>query len=166
MYETRLANDFLIGKGVPYSIILREMAPKIKSDVDKINWKKEYGKTPTNAKKRAFVWGMAIHNLQDTFAHSTFIDKTGKGDYIRFDHSNNNQCDDIDKYRERYYTITKKAVDAAMRKYKDPSHPYGTYSEFSPVLEATQFKLGHIFQYIKELAGEGIARSYKNVSYK
>lgn len=166
IHETRLANAFTTGKGVPYSVILKEMAPKIQNDISRINWKKEYGKTPTNAQKRAFVWGMAIHNLQDTFAHSTFIDKTGKKDYIRFDHANNNQCDDVDKYRERYYTITKKAVDAAMRKYKDSSHPSGTYEEFSSVLEATQFKLGHIYQYIKELAGDGIAKPYKNVSYK
>ncbi len=164
IYETRLANAFTTGKGVPYSVILKEIAPQIKSDIDKINWKKEYGKTPTNAQKRAFVWGMAIHDLQDTFAHSSFVWKSGK--YVRLKHEDLDNCDDILVYKERYYSTTKMAVDAAMRKYKNSSHPSGTYEEFSPILKATRFKLGNIYLNIKELAGDGIAKPYKNVSYK
>lgn len=51
----------------------------------------------TNARKRAFCWGIAIHSLADAFAHSTCY-TNGKA----IIHGNNDAADNIEIARSRH----------------------------------------------------------------
>ena len=108
---------------------------------------------------------MAIHNLQDTFAHSTFEYKNGK--WARITHKDGHpdgNCDQKTRVTQRY-NLAVKAVKAAIAKYEDSSHPSGTYKEYSSVLEATEFRMGDIYENIKKVAGSSLAAPYAAVSY-
>ena len=108
---------------------------------------------------------MAIHNLQDTFAHSTFEYKNGK--WVRITHAGGHpdgNCDEKKRCEERY-NLAVKAVNAAIRKYENSSHPSGSYAEYSPVLEAREFRVGDIYENIKKVAGSSLAASYASVNH-
>lgn len=58
-------------------------------DVNSIKWDSAnaYGTAKlTPGKKRALVWGMALHTLSDTFAHSVYIYDREKGRYRHLEH--------------------------------------------------------------------------------
>lgn len=166
IYETRLANQLQFGRSASHSIkYMQELATSIKSDIDKIPWKQEFGKTPTKAQKRDFVWGMAIHNLQDTFAHSSFVRHGDiwyrlKHDYDNFD----NSCDNTKVCTERYETA-RRATDAALVKFERSDHPSGTYNEYSVMLNTQAFKLGNIYKNISIIVGSTLASPYHSVNY-
>ncbi|MBO5072882.1 MAG: hypothetical protein J6C32_07945, partial [Eubacterium sp.] len=77
IYETQLANRMQYGGTVS---VPRGLSGKVKKEIDedlavlKKYWSKELasGKVTKQA-KRDFVWGMAIHTLTDTFAHSAYV---------------------------------------------------------------------------------------------
>ena len=50
----------------------------MKQDLNNINWNSALsGYTVNNANKKFFLWGCALHNLTDTFAHSTKYKNNG-----------------------------------------------------------------------------------------
>ncbi len=165
IYETRLANQFTDDRGVTVPANMQWMRLAIEDAVKNINWKGQFGSTPSKGTKRAFVWGMAIHNLQDTFAHSTYEYKNGKWIPINHDKGNvDNDCDHTIRCETRY-TLAVKAVKAAIRKYENSSHPSGSYAEYSSVLEAREFRMGDIYENIKKVAGSSFAAPYASVNY-
>lgn len=165
IYETRLANQFTDKKEAATPANMQWMRLAIEDAVKNINWKQQFGSTPSAGTKRASVWGMAIHNLQDAFAHSTYEYKNGKWISINHDKGNkDNDCDHKKRCGTRY-DLAVKAVNAAIRKYENSSHPSGSYAEYSPVLEAREFRMGDIYENIKKVAGSSLAAPYASVNY-
>ena len=158
VYETRLANQMqtkttaAIPRGMQTDI-----ANEIKNDISKINWSKQFGSSITNGKKRAFVWGMALHSLSDVFAHST---TDGLGERITHD---NNRADNPSYYSLRWDCAVE-AVTLALNNYSSSIYQSGTYNEFSPVKKQAQFMLINIYEYIKETGGVSVANTYKTKS--
>ena len=72
-----------------------------------------YTSTPSPGVKRAFVWGMAIHTLADSFAHSV---TTWSGSRVK--HSSSNKSVDADNtaYLSMRWTSAQKAVKLALKK--------------------------------------------------
>ena len=165
IYQTRLANQLQFGGTATHPIKnMQGLANSIKSDIDNIPWQQEFGKTPTKAQKREFVWGMAIHNLQDTFAHSTFV---RNGDiWYRLKHNNDFDisCDNTAKNPERY-EVARKVTNAALVKFEKSNHPSGTYNEYSSMLNIYSFKLGNIYKNISIIVGSTLAAPYQSVNY-
>jgi len=157
IYITRLANQLKSGKTalVPNGIT-DTIKNQIKGDIGKIDWQREYGDTPSKGEKRAFVWGMAIHSLADTFAHSAY-DISGKK-IIK-----HNDADDIGVIKTRY-THAQKAALAAMEIYKLGENASGTFSQYSAVKSATKYRLVNLEEYMTQVAGENVGKQYKNVS--
>ncbi len=165
IYETRLANQLQFGGTATYPIKnMQELASAIKNDINNIPWQQEFGKAPTKAQKREFVWGMAIHNLQDAFAHSTFV---RNGDiWYRLKHNNNFDisCDNTAKSPERY-EVARRVTNAALVKFEKSDHPSGTYNEYSAMLNIYSFKLGNIYKNISIIVGSTLAAPYLSVNY-
>ncbi|MBO5072889.1 MAG: S8 family serine peptidase [Eubacterium sp.] len=159
LYETRLANA--VGKkttirhpglpGVP--------AEKIQKEIAQIDWKNIFGKVPSNKHKRDFLWGMAIHNLSDTFAHSAVV----KGKLIDHTKSDGNRADADRKdiCEDRWYYASK-AVGKALKKYN--TNTEGSWSDYLPVCSQSTFKLVNIYDNIKGTFGEGAASHFKKIN--
>ena len=176
IYETRLANKQKDGgtASIP-SGLSSVIAAEIRDDIAAIKWKKEYdGEMPSDGTKRAFIWGMAIHNLTDTFAHSTFIyrnnrwyrlvHETGKGKY-KWAHS-----DEPEKCGIRW-SHARTAMYAALLQYNKSSHPSGTYKEFNVALQAqssdtenSRYTLGNIYDFVNAVAGYDAAKPFAGVN--
>lgn len=86
IYETELANhvkrDGTYGSFTERSQISSEVAGKIRSSLAQIDWGKEAGYNLYAEDKRAFIWGMALHNLTDAFSHSTGFQENGVKYYL------------------------------------------------------------------------------------
>ena len=87
-FETEIA-DSLDTKGKARNInsksqLSETIQKKIVDSINQIRWDMEFGagNTLTVEDKRAFVWGMALHNLTDAFAHSTGFKKDGVKYYL------------------------------------------------------------------------------------
>lgn len=126
-----------------------------------------------NAKaKRDFVWGMATHALADTFAHSAYVwNKTDK-EWIHLVHKQKNAyqkdkkyavADDVTKYPERW-DDARNAVEESIRRYEKTGHPAGTYNEFRYVKNSDSYRLGKIYDFVKEVAGASAASAYRGSS--
>ena len=157
IYITRLANQLKSGKTalVPNGIT-DTIKNQIKGDIGRIEWQRQYGDTPTKGEKRAFVWGMAIHSLTDTFAHSAYNVSTKK--VIKHTES------DKVEYKPTRLQHAKKAALAAMEIYKLGEIASGTFSQYSAVKNATEYKLVNLEEYMTQVAGANIGTQYKSVS--
>ena len=157
LYETRLANA--VGK----NILIRHPglpgvpAEKIQKEIAQIDWKNIFEKVPSNKNKRDFLWGMAIHNLSDTFAHCAVVNGKRithiKSDGTHADADRKDICED------RWYYASK-AVGKALKKYN--TNTDGSWSDYLPVCSQNTFKLVNIYDNIKGAFGEGAASLFKN----
>lgn len=165
IYLTKLANNISNYKNISRPSTLPSMVEnEIKSDISYIPWSSSDAlnkSNPTNGEKRAFVWGMALHSLADCFAHNTYITVNGKNYPIS--HDRKYPYADTITYKEERYQHAFLAVRSAMEKYKDSSHPNGTYTDFLPLSTATQYKMGGIVNFIYDVAGSSAATPFRNV---
>ena len=158
IYETRLANAVGSNKQPPYAGLSNKVKNEIDDDIAKINWYGLYaGTAPNNAHKRDFLWGMAIHNLADTFAHSAAVN----GNRVKHP-----DADDINIYKERW-TCASKAVASALQAYNTPNAT-GTASHFASVCKQNQFKLINIYPYMESAVGRQTAEIFSShsITYK
>lgn len=165
IYETRVANSIVSGVAVKSPGDLSNSAiNRIKKDVNSIPWtkndkngKKLYTSNPSTGTKRAFVWGMAIHTLADSFAHSS---ATFSGNRVTHNSSNKSIDADNTSYLSLRWSSAQKAVNLAIKKYTASSRPSGTSNEFSPVKEQGQFKMINIEKYITSVDGAKNGATY------
>ena len=169
IYETRVANAISAGGNI-YSPgdISTTVQNTIKKDVKEIPWTKQdrngnkmYTSTPSPGVKRAFVWGMAIHILADSFAHSV---TTWSGSRVK--HSSSNKSVDADNtaYLSMRWTSAQKAVKLALQRYEKGAKISGTSNEFSPVKSQGQFKMINIEKYITSVDGAKNGATYASRS--
>ncbi len=177
IYITQMANKLQYGGVINPPKGLSGKAKKgIVADMDILqkHWKDELHWGTVNAKaKRDFVWGMATHTLADTFAHSAYVwDKTDKK-WIHLVHKKENAyrkskefvgADDITKISERWKDA-RAAVEESVRQYEKTGHPAGTYNEFRYVQNSKSYRLGDIYDYVKDVAGASAASKFKGSSY-
>ncbi|MFR2774656.1 MAG: S8 family peptidase [Anaerostipes sp.] len=82
-FMIKIGNEY--GKGKTYTEVTKDKIPgltatsysRIRSAMSKIQ-KKSFFKNYSNANKKAFIFGMAMHTSTDTFAHSTFRKYNGQ----------------------------------------------------------------------------------------
>ena len=177
IYITQLANKMQYSGTVP---LPDGLSGKVKGEIDadmavlEKYWSKELnGNSVSKKAKRDFVWGMAIHTLTDTFAHSAHIWGKGDGKWVHLVHDQKNAyrknpdyvgADDITKYPDRWEDA-RRAVYAAMCQYEKTAHPAGTYQEFRYVQSSTSYKLGNIYANVMAVAGSGAASAFRNSNY-
>ena len=153
IYITQLANKMQYSGTVA---LPSGLSGKVKGEIDTAMavlgkyWSKELnGNSVTKKAKRDFVWGMAIHTLTDSFAHSAHIWGKNDGKWVHLVHDPNNAyrknpdyvgADDITKCPVRWENA-RSAVYAAMCQYEKTAHPAGTYQEFRYVQSSTTYKL-------------------------
>ena len=177
IYITQLANKMQYSGTVS---LPGGLSGKVKSEIDADMavlgkyWSKGLsGNSVTKKAKRDFVWGMAIHTLTDTFAHSAYIWGKNDGKWVHLVHNQNNAyrknpdyvgADDIAKYPDRWEDA-RRAVYAAMCQYEKTAHPAGTYQEFRYVQSSSTYKLGNIYANVVAVAGSGAASAFRNSNY-
>ncbi len=172
IYETKLANQMQYGGTVA---VTKGLSGKVKKEIDadlavlKDNWSKELAlHKVTKQAKRDFVWGMAIHTLTDTFAHSAYI--WGKKDkkWVHLVHKPENAyqkrqdyavADTTKAYPERWQDA-RRAVYGAMCQYEKTAHPAGTYNEFRYVQDSDSYRLGNIYENVMAVAGTAAATKF------
>ncbi len=176
IYITQAANQMGYGGTVNAP---SGLSPRAKAGIDagisylQKSWKKELASGTVNAKaKRDFVWGMATHTLADTFAHSAYVwNKTDKM-WIHLVHKKENAyrkdkkyavADEPTKYPERW-NDARNAVEESIRRYEKTGHPAGTYNEFRYVKNSDSYRLGKIYDFVKDVAGVSAASGYKGSS--
>ena len=168
IYETEIANCILDG-GTPKDVsgINDLLKREIYKHIGAIPWTLKssegivlYSKYPTAGQKRAFIWGMAIHNLADTFAHSTAV----KGKRIKHNPGNRDKDADNSKYYKKRWDCAVKAVQSAMNRYTNKKHPSGSYLEYKSVCQQEQFQMINIYAYIKEVVGLTKANPFKKAN--
>ena len=174
IYLTKVANNQKYTLDIKLPNGLTAQAKKqIDSEMAYVNLAVKEARDGSPGVRRAIMWGMAIHSLTDTFSHSVFI-KGSDGRYHHMVHDQDKAYNkdvyftgvhDTGKIEERW-ECAKKAVQAAMAQYNNPTHPCGTYKEFNSILEATTFKLGNISTYIQDVTkNSGITAKYMYVNY-
>jgi len=199
IYETRLANALNQGKkltNVTIPLGLNEkVAEQIVKDLGEISsaqeWntvfnvvKKDKNKNASETElvtpkmKRAFVWGMAVHNMADTFAHSVFVKWTdNKMCHLKHDYDQNKDyykellcADDIGEY-DRRWNHANKCVQLSINQFDTSTTTSGTYKEYEPVKNAGDgkkleaYNLANLFTYMKEVSSFSYAYSYIGASY-
>ena len=169
LYETRLANAMTKGGTPPSPGLSGTIKKEIDDDIAKIDWKNLYKNVPSKSHRRDFLWGMALHNLSDTFAHSAVVKGevithkkikkivNGKVKYVNaWEHADN----------ELYYPIrwdcASQAVNNALKKYN--TYTDGSWSDYYPVCSQHIILLANIYENIKAVFGDGAASSFKNRS--
>ena len=73
LYETRLANALTRGGTPSYPGLTDTIRKEITKDIANIDWKGLFGSVPSKKDQRDFLWGMALHNLSDAFAHCAVV---------------------------------------------------------------------------------------------
>lgn len=168
---TMIANNLGKDKGADVKFDFDKKSEMVK-DVNSIKWDSAnaYGTAKlTPGKKRALVWGMALHTLSDTFAHSVYIYDREKGRYRHLDHPkpindnpDNGWADDTRQISKRWADACR-AVDKSMEKYN--AKVDGTYKEFDVV------RASNIEYYLRDLADniweidKSVYLSYVSFSY-
>lgn len=170
VYITRLANAQKYDSGAPAPDgMTATVQSNIVSDVNSINWASGDAlgkKNPTAGEKRAFIWGMAMHTLADTFAHSAY--RNVNGSYHAITHTGKYPGADDTNTIEKRFEDDKEAVSLAMNVYTASNHPNGTYAQFSPVTKEKKkgnekmenYKLGNIYRYVEDVSDAASARSF------
>lgn len=172
VYITRLANKEQYGGavGIPGGMSAT-VSSSIISDINIIDWASEDAlkeKNPSSGKRRAFIWGMALHSLADAFAHSAY--RKVDGAYHAITHSTGKYTGaDSTTIVPKRFEDAKDAVGLAMKKYTDSSCPSGSYEEFKPVFYKRDgkgnYKLGNIYGYVWAVAGASAASSFSGCNY-
>lgn len=103
-YLIKIGNEY--GKGKDYTYVSRSDIPGLSltaynrireafnpsggADAPKLDTviKQKYPKTTEYSKRKAFVFGMAMHTATDTFAHSTYERASSTSDWKRIKHTN------------------------------------------------------------------------------
>ena len=103
---------------------------------------------------------MAIHNLTDSFAHSTTVN--GK----RIKHNEKNKKIDADniKFHPQRWECAIEAVEQSIARYKNNQE--GGLTEYQVLLNQNDFKMINIYDYVKDIYGEITAKYFKNKSEK
>lgn len=176
IYETQLADH--IDKNGNISTFVKtcpldtSIINEIKADLNQIVWSWEFDKTPTQGQRRAFIWGMALHNLTDTFAHSTILFDGTERYYLSHDGKYQAADKTTDAYANRF-KCAKKALDIAISDYDNKRTP--TYKAFVPAcrkkdgglnewVKGRMFELINVYKYVKEVAGAQAAAPFGEVS--
>lgn len=154
IYATRMAEQ--LGKGNSPSkanyvggLSVSERSNMLE-DVKNIDWTAQ-GMT-TNGKKRAFVWGMAMHTAADVFAHSAFVYADGEWCHLAHgdtkEHKNvNDYADNTGKWKERFQAA-ENVVSNIVYIY-DLDNGSGSYGQFEKMnTVAKTFKLKNLSTYI------------------
>jgi len=194
IYETRLANALNQGKNldnveVPSGLSLYSQISilySIESISSDKKWINAFNKTIKDKKKdadeidlvtpkmkRAFVWGMAVHNMADTFAHSVYVkDTNGFFHHLKHDIDQNADyystylCADNEKKYKTRWIHAQECVRKSIARYDLSVKTEGTHEEYTPVKAATQYKLANLYTYMKNVTGNtAYADSYSGSSY-
>ena len=72
-------------------------------------------------------------------------------------------ADKVTKYSERW-DDARNAVEESIRRYEKTGHPAGTYNEFRYVKNSDSYRLGKIYDFVKDVAGVSAASGYKGSS--
>lgn len=162
VYATYMAKCLYLGQNPNKPSKLRQSVyDAMTSQVNMIDWQKVLGGNPTKGRKRAFVWGMAVHSLADAFAHST---TDTKGNVIKHP-----DADDTTVKKNRF-KLAKAAVGKSIDVYEGSTNNVGSYKQFSPVLQAMdgnaddKFKMVNIYPNMVIVAGADAASAYKSVN--
>ena len=176
IYETKWANYQLGNLPKPSLVngLSKSQSAEIEKSINKINWNKELGtisdKNALKRAKRAFIWGMAIHNLTDAFSHSTYVKIDGKYKYVAHDGLTgitappHNTSSTKWAGKERFEAATV-AANASYNMYAKQTISAGTFSEFATARKAKNYKMANIYKYMEEVAGNLIASTYKSCNY-
>lgn len=172
IYNTRLADAYGISKNldtveIPYkfSACAKEMRADLRSIT---NWKAILGAEVTSGRKRAFIWGMAMHNLADVFAHDAYVKRNGKWVHlnheIKFSKRGIPDADDT-KVEETRFKAAKSAVDYALQIYDRKGKI--TDGVFSARL-SSKFKLYKFYTFLAEYnkGNKAAVKSYLPYSIK
>ena len=173
IYATNMANAIGQGK-MPHDADIPSgcsYAADMLSDINAISniigWKHKLvlnGKEPIPARRRAFVWGMALHTLADTFAHSVFVHDKSGWHHLAHDDGKGYDVADKPKEYEPRFANAKASVNKSMEVFSN-KYTAGGYSEFNTVKGQNVYKLKNISSYIQTVAGASAANSYKTYSY-
>lgn len=166
IFQTKLANAKVNGgwQSVSEEGLTTLQRDMMREQLDRINWSEETGKKkPSDADKRAFIWGMAIHSLTDTFSHSIYYN----GEYVAHDGDTSASSPPHTKRSEyageERWEHAKQAVTLAMKKYKEKKS--GSYKEYNPVKGAKNYKMANIYRYVRDVVGGSKAKEFLEVNY-
>lgn len=176
IFETKVADNVTASGGINdfYCPELTDQTQRtyIVKSVKDIEWDTDLKKNSTQGQKRAFIWGMALHNLTDAFAHSTILVDGSERYYL----SHKGKYQAADKTTNAFgnrFKCAKKALDIAINDYDNKRTP--TYKVFAPVCKTTSgglndwvngrmFELINVYKYVKEVAGTQAAAPFGEVS--
>lgn len=172
IYNTRLADAYGISKSldsveIPYKFnaSANEMRKDLKGITD---WKSILGAEVKQGRKRAFVWGMAMHNLADAFAHNAYVKKNGKWVHlnheVKYSIRGLPDADDIDVVKSRF-NAAKSAVDYALQLYDRKEKI--TDGVFAARL-SSEFKLYKFYTFLAEYnkGNKNAVKAYLSYSIK
>lgn len=156
MLETRIANKLGEGSTITSSDLPKGMsfdiADELAGDVSKIDFSKwiksDLGIDVTSKTKKLFVWGMALHNATDTFAHSTCGLIDGTWTFLT-DESPNEEADNVNTCPGRKQTALLVAK-SGLKHYKAGAS--GTATDFNPDGGYSQTKQKWKVKYLKKYA--------------
>ncbi len=141
-----------------------DSANNMLGDVNGINWN-SVGMT-TKGKKRAFVWGLAIHTVADMFAHSAFVYSGGKWNHLAHGGTHNgkkinNYADNTGKYDGRFYSA-ENVVKTIVKKY-DAGSGAGSYKDYCYINASKKdYRLRDLTKNIKEVTSDSIGKPYSD----
>lgn len=175
IYITKLANVEKYGGAAVVDGMSVTVSSSIVSDVNTINWASEHAlqqKNPSAGKRRAFIWGMAIHCLADAFAHSAYRKVNDKHYAITHSQGKYTGADDTSVIPKRYRNA-REAVNDSIKKYTASNQPSGSYAEFKSAYnkidtsnnEKEGYALGNIYRYVSAVAGSGTAAPFAKCNW-
>lgn len=170
IYATRIAEQLGKGNSASNASTVSGLSSNTKNnmlaDVKNINWS-SVGMT-TNAKKRAFMWGISMHIAADIFAHSAFIYSPSQGKWCHLAHGGtyngktiNNYADNTGKFEGRFYGA-EDAVSKILTKF-DKANGAGSYKQFSGIgCSKKEYRLRDFVTNIKSTTSDSISTPYTN----
>lgn len=149
-------------------------ASAMKADVKKIPWSNSQvlgSKEATRGRKRAFIWGMAIHTATDVYAHSVFVGKH------HLDHETKTEngkevpkdqwavADDIYTYSNRYFEDAQAVARKCMDKYN--ANVPGDYSVFyvNGAAGPYNYRIKDIVSFVIQAESYGAGIMFVNYNY-
>lgn len=174
IFATRVAEKLGKGSAASSASVVSGLSASDKSsmlsDIGKISWS-SVG-MDTEGKKRAFMWGIAIHTAADVFAHSAFVYSKSAGKWCHLAHGEknektgvipNNYADNTGKYDGRFYSA-EAVVGKIVAKY-DSANGAGTYKQFSGISSGKkEYRLGDLLENIKSTTSDSVSSPYDDYS--
>ena len=174
IFATRVAEKLGKGSAASSASVVSGLSASDKSsmlsDIGKISWS-SVG-MDTEGKKRAFMWGIAIHTVADVFAHSAFVYSKSAGKWCHLAHGEknektgvipNNYADNTGKYDGRFYSA-EAVVGKIVAKY-DSANGAGTYKQFSGISSGKkEYRLGDLLENIKSTTSDSVSSPYDDYS--